>query len=56
MRPASSLPPNVKQQPNTSADTLNTNWTWGAMYFESLLLDYESVRKLGPLEYDCGCG
>jgi deoxyribodipyrimidine photo-lyase len=37
-------------------DDLDINWTWGAMYFESLLLDYEASVNWGRWNTIAGVG
>jgi len=37
-------------------DDLDINWTWGAMYFESLLLDYEAAVNWGRWNTIAGVG
>jgi deoxyribodipyrimidine photo-lyase len=37
-------------------DDLDINWTWGAMYFESLLLDYEASVNWGRWNNIAGVG
>ncbi|WP_353722182.1 deoxyribodipyrimidine photo-lyase [Dyadobacter sp. 676] len=37
-------------------DTLDINWTWGAMYFESLLMDYEASVNWGRWNNVAGVG
>ncbi|OJV21117.1 MAG: hypothetical protein BGO21_09550 [Dyadobacter sp. 50-39] len=37
-------------------DDLDVNWTWGAMYFESLLLDYEASVNWGRWNTLAGVG
>lgn len=37
-------------------DGLDINWTWGAMYFESLLLDYEAAVNWGRWNNVAGVG
>lgn len=35
---------------------LNCNWTWGAMYFESMLIDYDVFSNWGNWAYLAGVG
>ncbi len=35
---------------------LQVNWTWGAMYFESLLIDYDVCSNWGNWNYVAGVG
>ncbi|GGM75418.1 cryptochrome DASH [Dyadobacter beijingensis] len=37
-------------------DDLDINWTWGAMYFESLLMDYEASVNWGRWNNTAGVG
>lgn len=37
-------------------DDLDINWTWGAMYFESLLMDYEASVNWGRWNHIAGVG
>ena len=38
------------------AHDLKTNWTWGAAYFESLLIDYDPASNWGNWNYIAGVG
>ena len=38
------------------AHDLKVNWTWGASYFESLLIDYDPCSNWGNWNYVAGVG